>query len=328
MGDAMKAAVYRANGPAKDVLQVTEMPQRAPGPGEVCVAVHASGVNPSDVKSRAGRPLAFGHVIPHSDGAGVITAVGADVPAERIGRRVWLWNGQWGRPDGTAAEAITLPSAQAVDLPDDVPFDVGACAGIPLLTAVQAVFYAQAAGARTVLVTGAGSSVGHYITQLAQRAGMTVIGSASSRRAQAVRAAGAAHVVDYRSPDFAEAIIAANDGPVDAIIDMDFSSTTALLGQGVLRPHGTVVCYGSNDMGAVPVPFRDLLFNSWALQFFVVYELTHAQRQAALAEATRVLQTGALDTLIDSTFPLDQIVAAHHRVESGQAQGNVILSIV
>ena len=135
----MKAAWYTRNGPAREVLEVGDLPDPAPGPGDVLVEIHASGINPSDVKSRLGRPVDAPLIVPHSDGAGVIVAVGAGVPQQRIGQRVWLWNGQWQRSLGTAAEFIALPQAQAVPLPDYVSFDAGACLGIPALTAIHAV---------------------------------------------------------------------------------------------------------------------------------------------------------------------------------------------
>ncbi len=114
----MRAAFYEKNGSADAVLKIDEVATPEPGPGEVRVKLKTSGVNPSDVKSRMGltRKMSFPRVIPHSDGAGSIDAVGDGVPQSRIGERVWIWNGQWKRPFGTAAEYITLPSAQAVRL--------------------------------------------------------------------------------------------------------------------------------------------------------------------------------------------------------------------
>mgnify|MGYP000005841952 CR=1 FL=1 len=140
----MRAITYTKLGPAKDVLQQSTLDDVPPQPGEVRVALAFSGVNPSDVKSRNGRPgitdPAFPEIIPHSDGAGVIEAVGAGVDPVRIGERVWIWNGQWQRPFGTAATHIALPQAQTVPLPDDVSFDTAASLGIPGLTAAHAVF--------------------------------------------------------------------------------------------------------------------------------------------------------------------------------------------
>src|SRR5438105_3633662 len=141
-GPIMRAAFYDRVGPAKEVLQVGELPTPAAGPGEVRVKLAWSGVNPSDVKSRLGlrsKTLPFPRIVPHSDGAGVIDQAGAGVPASRIGERVWVWNGAWGRPSGTAAQYIALPSAQAVPLPEGVDPAAGACLGIPALTACHAI---------------------------------------------------------------------------------------------------------------------------------------------------------------------------------------------
>src|SRR6187455_1067620 len=125
----MRAAFYESNGAADSVLAVDDVPTPEPGHGEVRVRLETSGVNPSDVKSRLGltRKIAFPRVIPHSDGAGEIDAVGDGVSAARVGERVWVWNGQWRRPFGTAAECIVLPSEQAVRLPANVTMEAGAC---------------------------------------------------------------------------------------------------------------------------------------------------------------------------------------------------------
>ena len=116
----MRAAYYERNGTAREVLQIGELATPHAGPGEVRVKLATSGVNPSDVKSRQGttRKIAFPRVIPHSDGAGVIDEVGSGVPQSRLGERVWVWNGQWKRAFGTAAEFIVLPAPQAAPLPD------------------------------------------------------------------------------------------------------------------------------------------------------------------------------------------------------------------
>ena len=115
----MRAAWYERTGAARDVLVVGEMLAAEPGPGEVRVALKASGVNPSDVKARGGsRPMLAPRIVPQSDGAGLIEKVGAGVPANRVGQRVWIWNGQWKRTLGTAAQFITVPAEQAVPMPD------------------------------------------------------------------------------------------------------------------------------------------------------------------------------------------------------------------
>jgi NADPH2:quinone reductase len=325
----MKAAWYRRNGLARDVLEVGELPAPQPGPGEVRVKLHTSGVNPSDVKSRARRPLGTELIVPHSDGAGVIDAVGAGVPAARVGERVWLWNAQWQRPLGTAAQYIALPAQQAVALPDSVDFDAAACFGIPALTALQAVHLAGPLKGKTVLVTGAGNAVGHLATQLAVLQGATVIGTAGApARQRHARDAGAAHVIDYKTDNVAARVAELTQGRgVDVVIDMDFSSTAALLSQKVLRPHGHLVCYGSNQPGEVAVDFRALLFDSIRLTFFLVYELQAQDREAAIRRLTELLQTGQLQHAVAQTFSLDDIAAAHEAVESGSAVGNVVIRL-
>ncbi len=325
----MEAAWYEANGAARDVLVVGEMPTPQPGPGEVRVRLATSGVNPSDVKSRQGRPPAFARIVPHSDGAGVIDAVGEGVPQGRVGERVWTWNGQWQRPQGTAAQSIVLPQQQAVALPEGMGFDVGACLGIPALTALHAVNLAGDLRGRTVLVTGAGNMVGHYATQLARLRGATVIGTAgSAARIALAREAGARQVIDYKHEPVAERVRELTGGRgADVVVDMDFSTTAALLGQGVLRPHGRLVGYGSNDPGTVPVAFRPLLWDSLSLQFFLVYDLLPEDRQRAIDELTQLLAQGRLTHAVARSFPLREIAAAHEAVERGERAGAVLLSL-
>src|SRR5215469_11229611 len=127
----MKAAVYRETGAARDVLSVEEVQRPAPGPGEVVVAVRASGVNPTDYKNRSGAtggPVE-GFQVPHQDGAGVIEAVGREVDPARVGQRVWMFLAAAGRPWGTAAQYTVVPAQQAVPLPDGASFELGASLG-------------------------------------------------------------------------------------------------------------------------------------------------------------------------------------------------------
>ena len=321
----MKAAWYTKNGAARDVLVVGELPTPTPGPGEVLVKIYRSGINPSDVKSRKGRPLNAELIVPHSDGGGVIQAVGMGVPPERLGQRVWIWNGQWQRPMGTAAEFIALPQSQAVALPPGVDFDVAACLGIPVLTALQAVRLAGSLEGKTVLVTGAGNVVGNYVTQLAVRRGATVIGTAGAvRRKSHASEAGASHVLDYKSEPVAERVkqITAGHG-VDAIIDMDFSSTARLLSQGVLKAHGKLVTYGSNSAEATPIDFRAMLFGSFEIKAFLVYDLEGADREIITAKLNALLESNSLVHEVGATFSLDEIALAHEAVETGTNIGSV-----
>jgi NADPH2:quinone reductase len=325
----MKAAWYSRNGEARDVLVLGELPDPMPGPGEVRVRLATSGVNPSDVKSRRGRALTAEKIIPHSDGAGVIDKVGKGVSESRVGERVWVWNGQWKRPFGTACEFIALPQDQAVPLPVGVDFAAGACFGIPALTAIQAIRLAGSLQGRTVLVTGAGNAVGHYITQLAAMQGARVIGTAgSSARAEHARASGAHELINYKTETVAQRILDLTQGKgVDVILDMDFSTTSKLLEKGVLRPHGKLVGYGSNNPGDMAVNFRTLLWGSIGLKFFLVYDLSADDRRACIEALAGLLEAKRLSHKIGQTFSINEIAAAHEAVESGQVIGSVVLTL-
>lgn len=325
----MQAAWYTRNGEPREVLETGELPTPIPEPGEVRVKLATSGVNPSDVKSRRGRPLIGDRIVPHSDGAGVIDAVGADVPTARVGERVWIWNGQWQRPFGTAAEYIALPAAQAVRLPDSTDLAAGACLGIPAMTAFHAVQLLGEIAGKTILVIGASSAVGHYAAQIASHRGATVTGTVgSAKKAEHALAAGAQAAINYKEESVVQRIadLTGRKG-VDAIIDMDFSTTIQYLAHDVLAPHGTLVCYGSNAYGDTPVPFKELLFRSISLRFFLVYDLTPQDRQRAIDGLTRLMEEGKLSHTIGARFALEEIALAHEAVEGGKTLGNVILDL-
>ena len=326
----MKAAWYSQNGEAQDVMVVGELPTPSPQAGEVLVRLATSGVNPSDVKSRRARPVTDPLIVPHSDGAGVIEAVGEGVSAARVGERVWLWNGQWQRPLGTCAEYIALPESQAVALPADTDFAAGACMGIPGLTAVQAVILAERLAGdlrgQTVLVTGASSAVGHYITQMVTLAGGRVIGTVGSEvKAAHARAAGLQEAIFYKTESVPERVKALTNGRgADVIIDMDFSTTARWAAEGALAPHCQVVCYGSNAL-EVPLPFRPWLYQSMGVKFFLVYDLTPADRRVAVQRLSDMLVANQLQHSIGARFTLNQVAQAHRTVEAGQTVGNVVI---
>ncbi|MGC4396070.1 NADPH:quinone reductase [Hydrogenophaga sp. T2] len=327
----MKAAFYESVGPAREVLRVAELPTPEPAAGEVRVRVLWSGVNPSDVKSRAGlrsKTLPFPRIVPHSDGSGVIDAVGEGVSRTRLGERVWLWNAAWGRAHGTACEWLCLPEAQAVRLPEGVSGEAGACLGIPALTALHAVLMDGGVAGKTVLVAGGAGAVGHYAVQMASQLGAArVISTVSSdTKARVAREAGADDVVNYKTEALVPRVAELTQGQgVDRIIELDMAANAAA-NLEMLKPNAECVVYGS---GASPMalPFYPLIVKNLQLKFFMVYHLTPADRARATATLTRLLERGALQHLIDQRLPLDQIAAAHERVESGQALGNVVLQV-
>ncbi len=324
----MRAAYYEQNGAAREVLRVAEVDTPQPGPGEVRVKLLTSGVNPSDVKSRQGttRKIAWPRLIPQSDGAGVIDQVGDGIAKTRLGERVWIWNGQWRRAFGTAAEYIALPAAQAVKLPETIGFEAGACLGIPAMTAVHAVALAGAGNDSTVLVAGGAGAVGQYAIQFAKAVGATVLTTVSSpEKAAATREAGADHTIDYKREDVGERVmqITGRRG-VDAVIEMDLATNAKLI-PFVLRPKGSVIVYGTGAATA-NLPAFFCLTNSIRVQFFLVYELNMLERERAVSAIGRALEQGRLMNRIGPTFPLAEIAAAHEAVERGTI-GNVIVTL-
>jgi NADPH:quinone reductase len=329
----MKAAYYEKTGPAHEVLQLGEMPTPQPAPGEVRVKLRFSGVNPSDVKSRTGRPgtaMPFPRVVPHSDGMGVIDAVGEGVASTRVGERVWIWNGAWGRPFGTAAEYIALAQEQAVTMPEGTPDEAGACFGIPALTAMHAVLMAGGVKGKRVLVQGGAGAVGYYAVQFARELGASqIIATASSDdKARLAREAGAQLVIDYKREDVAGAVLrATNNAGVDRVIEVDIASNAAIDAKCV-RSGGEWVIYGSGK-SPFELEFFPLISKNIDLRFFIVYNVEREARAQAIDTLHRLLAKDAIRHNISHTLPLSRIADAHDIVSfgAGSAGGNVVLSI-
>lgn len=322
----MRACFYEDIGAARDVLRTGDVPVPECGPGEVRVKLATSGVNPVDVKLRAGRKQPWPQVIPHSDGAGTIDQAGDGVDEARIGERVWIWNAQWKRPFGTAAEYIVLPSAQAVTLPDKVNFAEGACLGIPAMTAFHAVERAMRSG-KTLLVSGGAGAVGHYAIQFAKLSGATVITTVSSaEKAKIAREAGADHVIDYKTENVGERVMALTDKRgADAVVELNITANAKLL-PTVLRPKGSVVVYGIAGPDLV-LPAQFCLSNSIGFQFFLVFELDAAERASAVAGISSALAQGKLINRVDPRkFSLADTAAAHEAVEQG-ATAKIVVTL-
>lgn len=325
----MKAIWYETQGAAGDVLTLGERPEAVPGPGEVAVTVQASGVNPSDVKMRSGArgPMAVPLQIPHSDGAGVIKAVGEGVDPARLGERVWLFSAAYRRSGGTCAEVCVLPAAHAVALPDQISIKAGAALGIPAMTAHRALFCTGGVAGKTVLVTGGAGAVGHSAIQLAKWAGAeTIITTVSSAAKAAIAmAAGAHHVINYRQQDVVEAVRAATDGAgVDHIVEVELGGNLAQSAQ-VIAEHGTIAWYGSESVREPVFSSYPLMFRNVTLQGIFLYAITPEQRASAVADINSALEAGLLRPLIDSVWSLEDTVKAHERVESGERSGAVIV---
>lgn len=326
----MRAVWYEAYGPAKEVLKFGEIETPEPGAGEVRVRLHASGANPSDYKARLGSrgEMRWPRVIPHSDGAGVIESVGEGVDASRVGERVWIFNGQWQRPYGTAAEFIVVAERQAVPLADSVDFAQGACLAIPAMTAHRALFLDGPIAGQTALVTGGAGAVGRYGVQLGKWGGATVIATVSNdEKAEIARDAGADHVVNYREKGAAERILELTGGEgVDRICEVDFGENLEVT-RKVLKGNGTVAAYGSTRVPEPVLPWYQMMPENTAIRMVFVYTMPDSAIAQACADINAACGAGALTHHIAARFSLEDTAAAHEIMENFSNVGNVVVDI-
>ena len=294
----MKAAWYEKQGVARDVLVVGTMDDPQPQRGEVRIRIAASGVNPGDVKKRNdafGYGMAYRRVVPHSDGAGTIDAVGDDVSADWIGRRVWCYGAQSYRPFGTAAQFTVVPLEQAVPLPDHVSFEIGATLGIPGITAHRAVHIAGDLHGRNVLVLGRGA-VGSMAIMFAERAGARVVQS----------------IDDVK-------------GTIDHVIDVDFGAHIEAISK-VLAQGASITAYATSNPNPA-IPFWPLLFQNVRIFLIGSDDFPRDAKHAAATAINAALESGWPGPRIARRFPLDDIALAHEAVESGKERGRIVVTV-
>lgn len=338
----MRAIEYTHNGDA-DVLQLVDREAREPGVGEIRVRIVESGVNPTDWKSRrgdgSGAPLPEPQV-PGQDGAGVVDAVGPGITEFLPGDRVWLWEAAYQRSDGTTQELAVVPVERAVELPEGVTFDVGASIGVPALTAHRALTAREAGPTQlsrdslrgiVVLVAGGAGAVGHAAIQLAVWAGATVVTTVSSpEKAALASAAGARHVIDYRTEDVLERLRTIAPEGADIIVEVNAVANLELDVE-LLAPQGTIAMYAGNPGDSPAIPLRAAMAKSARLQFLLTYVTTAEQKRAAVAAVTDALRDGVLGVGVEFglpiiRFPLNEAADAHRAVENN-ATGKVLIDI-
>ncbi|WP_350347669.1 NADPH:quinone reductase [Agromyces sp. G08B096] len=339
----MRAIAYAQTG-ASSVLRLVERDVPEPAAGEVRVRIVVSGVNPTDWKARAGaqpgRPTPFDEVVPNQDGSGVVDAVGDGVDGFAPGDRVWVFLAAHERPTGTAQEFTVLPASRVVHLPDSASFELGASLGVPAMTAHRALTVHEggpqrlAPGAldgRTVLVAGGAGAVGHAAIQLARWAGARVITTISSpEKAALATAAGAHHVVNYRTEDAASAIRAIAPDGVDQVVEVS-PARNAELNSRVIANHGSIAVYATDGGGEMSLDVRHHFALNVRIQFLLLYTVGAEPLAAAAADIGRALDDGALPVgenagLPLTRFPLEQTAEAHDAVEAATV-GKVLIDV-
>ncbi|MDV7090448.1 NADPH:quinone reductase [Rhodococcus sp. IEGM 248] len=324
----MLAVWYDMQGPAEQVLRFGDLPTPEPGAGEVRVRVTRSGINPGDTKKRRGwlgSSMPLPRVIPHSDGAGVVEKVGAGVDSARIGERVWVFGAQSYRAFGTAAQFTVVPAGQAVALPETVGDDVGACLGIPGITAHRAVFGDGPVRGGTVLVHGVLGGVGTLAAQLATWGGATVIGTVrKSADAEIAHRRGIAQVIALDGPDPAREIRDHAPGGIDRIVEVAFADNVDL-DAAVAKNNTVIAAYGTGE-SRPSFPFWPMLFDNITIRLLGSDDFPAEAKQQAAADLTAAAADGALSIAIDEPVPLDQAARAHDLVDRG-TRARILLAV-
>jgi NADPH2:quinone reductase len=338
----MRAITYTQTGDP-DVLNEVDKPVPEPGPGEVRVRIHRSGVNPTDWKSRRGSgpgtPVEPPQV-PNQDGSGVVDAVGSGVEAALHGLRVWVWEAAYQRPEGTAQEYALVPARHVVTLPDSASFDLGAALGVPFITAHRCLTVAEYGPTRlgpgtlqdrVILVAGGAGAVGNAAIQLARWSDATVITTVSSpEKGHLAAAAGADHVINYRDQDVAAEIRRITPRGVDSIVEVAPSANAALDSQ-VIATHGSVAIYANNGGDEFTVPIRASMVSNARWQFVLLYTAPSAAKSRAVEDVSAAVLDGAARVGEDAGlpvhhFPLERSAEAHAAVENG-AVGKVLIDV-
>ena len=327
----MKIIGYEKFGPATEVLQVREIELQKPKSREVIVKLRYSGVNPSDAKARAGnRPGIFkpeySLVIPHSDGSGVIEDVGSELDKSLIGKRVWVRNGQWKRPFGTAAEYITIALENLIEMPSEMSFKDGATMGIPGLTAAYGIFGSGEVLGKTLLISGGMGAVGHLAVQLAKWGGAKVIATGSKSSCEAILNLGADYFFDYTSDELVSQIKEVAPEGIDRVVEVEFGINLNWLHE-VLKPNGTLAVYGSaKEMNPI-IPFGLYLFKAIKIDIFLIYILPPKEREIAINYLHLAYGEKALVPKIDSIYRLEDCGQAQERTLTKGRKGAVLLKI-
>jgi NADPH:quinone reductase-like Zn-dependent oxidoreductase len=329
--DSMHAAWFEKFGAANEVLTLGEITKPEVAPGEVLIRMKTTGVNPSDVKKRAGAfpdLLDSGLVVPHSDGAGVIESVGEGVSPQRVGERVWVYQAQFGRRFGSAAQYLAIDASRAAILPETTSFEVGACLGIPVMTSHRCVFLDGPVKGLTVLITGGAGRVGYYAIQWAKQAGARVITTASNDIDKGIcESIGASFVANHRQENWAEAVMSYTGGQkIDRVIDVEFGANLPevlkLIGTG-----GAIATYSSTQVKEPKLPFLQMMYLNLSLHLVIVYAMPEEAKQAAIIDINNKLSNDELQHRVAHVLDFEDIVRSHELIEQGGFGGCVVVRI-
>jgi len=341
----VKALVQTGTG-GPEVLQVLDRPDPPVGQGEIRIAVKAAGVNFADTMARVGLypdapkpPCVMGYEV-----AGEVESVGDGVGEFSVGDRVFA-----GTRFGGQAELVTVPSNQALSLPERLSFEQGAAFPVNYGTAYAAMVVVGSLREGTrVLIHAAAGGVGIAATQIARNAGAEIYGTASPAKHEAIRAQGVAHPIDYRNHDFEAEVMRLTGGEgVDLVIDA-LGPTSFRKDYRLLRPGGRLVMYGISEASTergrdIPAMLKSLAkmplatipwWKSLALMnenkgIFGLNMLKWWEREGSLDRLTEPLmadlESGRLEPVVAEAFPFSRAGDAHQFIAERRNVGKVVL---
>ncbi|HEU4693164.1 MAG TPA: NADPH:quinone reductase [Vicinamibacterales bacterium] len=317
----MKAIVVREFG-APNVMKIEDVPEPAPGPGQVTIRVHAVGVNPVDTYIRAGAYARIPNLpyTPGTDVGGVVQAIGPHVTRLRVGDRVYGH-----AVVGGYAEVALCEDWQAHPLPVNVSFQQGAAIGVPYATAWRALLMrAQARPRESVLVHGASGGVGIASVQIARAHGMHVIGTAGSEDGIAlVHKQGAHHALNHRDADYLKRIPSLAGGAgVDVVLEM-LANVNLDHDLDVLAPHGRIVVIGNR--GRIEIDPRKAMGRDGTILGMTLFNVTRPDLEEIHAGLGAGLENGSLNPVIGKELPLGDAAKAHVAVMESGALGKIVL---
>ncbi|MFZ3560567.1 NADP-dependent oxidoreductase [Streptomyces sp. BH055] len=299
---------------APEVLHEIDVPRPKPGIGQIVVAVHAAGLNPTDYKHRAfGMFLGEPPFVLGWDVSGVVEAVGLGVSLFQPGDEVF---GMLPYPYGAGSHAEYVAGPARAFVPKPAGLSHVEAGALPLvgLTAWQAlVDVARVQPGQRVLVQAAAGGVGHVAVQIAKARGAYVIGTASAAKHEFVRGLGADEVIDYRTADFA-----AETGDLDVVLDT-LGGEDRLRSLDVLRPGGILVSLLPVDFDEVAARARELGVRATAM--LVEHD------QAGMRAVADLVTSGKLAVHVADTYPLAEAAKAHAEGDTGRVTGKLVLTV-
>jgi len=322
----MKAIRAHSFG-GSDVLQLDDVDDPVPGPGEVVIDVRAAGVNPADTYMRNGTYAIVPDLpyVPGGDAGGVISAVGSGVSGFTVGDRVFVGTAMSFDLTGCYAEKVRRKADEVLPLPDGVGFAEAAAFGVSYATAHYALFARGGARAgETVFIHGASGSVGTSAIQLAKRAGLTVIGSGGTARGlDLIRAEGADHAVDHTGGGYLAEVtdLTAGKGP-DLTLEM-LANVNLAADMDVAAKYGRIIIIGNR--GDITITPRVAMMKELDIRGIALWNATRDQMAPIMQDILAGVAEGALRPIIGREMPLSEASAAHEAVLEPGAYGKIVL---